>query len=53
MNKSYPFPYEHIRSPDTIKLTNRKFVGNTPNPTALKFDSMFESGNLDCAIKVS
>jgi hypothetical protein len=52
-SKPYHFPYLHIRPPDHIKFSNRSFLGNNPDCCDdLGFDSLFESGNLDCAVKV-
>jgi hypothetical protein len=51
--KPYHFPYSHIRPPEKIKFTNRAFLGNNPDCCDdLNFDSLFESGNLDCAVLV-
>lgn len=51
--KNYHFPYSHIRPPDRIKFTDRSFLGNNPDGCDdLCFDSLFEAGNLDCAVRV-
>jgi hypothetical protein len=50
--KEYPFPYGHVKKPLNIKYTNRSYLGNNTHIEGLKFDSIFESGNLDCAIQV-
>ena len=52
MNKPYLFPYGHIKAPEVIELSDRGFVGNR-EAEGLRFDSMYESGNLDCAIRVA
>lgn len=51
--KHYRFPYSHIRPPDRLRFTDRQFLGNNPDCCEdLGFDSLFESGNLDCAVRV-
>jgi len=52
-NKPFAFPYNHIKSPHNIKFSDRQFCGqHWEAENDLQFDSMFEGGNLDCAIKV-
>jgi hypothetical protein len=52
-DKPFKFPYGHINLPKNIKYKKRPFLGQNPKAEdCLEFDSNFESGNLDLAIKV-
>ena len=55
-DKHFDFPYQHLSAPKNIKITDRFLCGqhwDAERPDILFFDSLFESGNLDCAIKVA
>jgi len=52
-DKSFRFPYDHIKAPNDMKFTNRPFCGqHWEAEDGLLFDSFFEGGNLDCVMKV-
>lgn len=55
-DKEFSFPYQHLSAPKNIKITDRFLCGqhwDAEKPGILFFDSLFESGNLDCAFKVT
>ena len=52
-DKEFDFPYGHLNAPKNINITDRFLCGqHWDAEDGLIFDSFFESGNLDCAIRV-